>query len=164
MSQDRLADIQTSLDKLYEQLAGEEDAFLLEEEANKTRIQQKIRKTWKRIRVFEQEYAQRLSQQIKRENLPESIAEEITADLVEEIEILEPLEKQNEVRLLLQQILIELRKPEIPASAKLKVALPIIPNVMSYELEGDTESVLRRLFPTFTKAYSGLKSITQKKN
>ena len=144
-------------------MAGEEEAFLLEEEANKTRIQQKIRKTWKRIRVFEQEYAQRLSQQIKRENLPESIAEEITADLVEEIEILEPLEKQNEVRLLLQQILIELRKPEIPASAKLKVALPIIPNVMSYELEGDTESVLRRLFPTFVKAYSGLKSIAKKK-
>ena len=62
ISQDRLADIQSNLNRLYEQLAGEEEAFLLEEEANKTRIQQKMQKTWQRIRTFEQEYVQRFSQ------------------------------------------------------------------------------------------------------
>ncbi len=51
---------------------------------------------------------------------------------------------------------MELRKPDSPASAKLKVAIPIIPNVVSYELEGDTESVVRRLFPTFVKVYEAL--------
>lgn len=41
MAVDRLSDIQASLADLYEQLAGEEKAFRLEEEANKARIPQK---------------------------------------------------------------------------------------------------------------------------
>ncbi|MGD1853916.1 MAG: hypothetical protein ACFB2W_06640 [Leptolyngbyaceae cyanobacterium] len=163
ISQDRLADIQSNLNRLYEQLAGEEEAFLLEEEANKTRIQQKMQKTWQRIRTFEQEYVQRFSQKIKRDELSEPLAKEIAANLVDEIEVLEAIEKRDEVGTLLRQILTELNKPQIPASAKLKVAIPIIPNIISYDLEGDTESIMRRLFPTFVKAYVGLKSLAPKK-
>lgn len=159
MAFDRLADIQANLTTFYEQLAGEERAFALAEEAQKTRIQQQIRLTWQRIRACEREYAITLSQQIKRQALPEPIATEITTDLVEELEIWAPQEQRDQIQELLQQILAELRKPDTPASAKLKVAIPLIPNLVSYELEGDTESVVRRLFPTFVKAYEGLRSL-----
>jgi sulfur relay (sulfurtransferase) DsrF/TusC family protein len=157
MALDRLADIQASLTDLYEQLAGEERAWRLAEEAEKTRLQQKVRLTWQRIREYDREYVLTLSQQVKRQDLPEAVAEIVTAEIVDAVEILEPLEKRDEVKVLLQQILTELQKPGTPASAKLKVAIPIIPNVVSYEIEGDTESVVRRLFPTFVKVYEGLK-------
>ncbi|NEP19780.1 MAG: hypothetical protein F6J97_23325, partial [Leptolyngbya sp. SIO4C1] len=123
----------------------------------KARIQLKIRDTWDDIRRYEQEYAQRLSQQVRRQNLPEPDAQIVTAELIDEIEILAPLEKRDKVQTLLQQILAELQKPDTPASAKLKVALPIIPSIVSIELEGDTESVVRHLFPTFLKAYEALR-------
>jgi hypothetical protein len=159
MAFDRLADIQANLTNLYEQLAGKENAFILAEEAEKTRIQQQIRKTWQDIHRFEHEYALTLSQQIKRQALPEPLAETVTAELVDEIEILAPLESRDEIKELLRQILQELQKPGTPASAKLKVAIPLIPTVVSYELEGDTESILRRLFPTFVKVSEGLRSL-----
>jgi hypothetical protein len=157
MALDRFADIQASLTDLYEQLAGEERAWRLAEEAEKTRLQQKIRLTWQRIRECDREYVLTLSQQVKQQDLPEAVAQIVTAEIVDAVEILEPLEKRDEVKVLLQQILTELQKPGTPASAKLKVAIPIIPNVVSYEIEGDTESVVRRLFPTFVKVYEELK-------
>ena len=161
MSSDRISDIQVGLTELYEQLAGEERAFRLAEEADKIRIQQKIRLTWTRIRECDREYVQRLSQQVKRQDLPEPIAEIVVAELVDELEILEPIEKRDDVRGMLQQILVELQKPGIPAAAKLKIAIPIIPNIVTYEIEGDTESVVRRLFPTFVRMYEGIKSISE---
>lgn len=160
MALDRLADVQANLTMLYEQLAGKEQALLLAEEAEKTRIQQQIRVTWKRIHDYEREYAITLSQQIRRQALPEPIAETVTAELVDELEILTPLERRDDIQALLRQILAELQKPDAPASAKLRVAIPLIPNVVSYELEGDTESVVRQLFPTFVKAYEGLRSLS----
>ena len=159
MALDRLADIETHLKALYKLLSGKEQAFIMAEEAEKARIQLQIDSTWKQIREYEREYATTLSQQIKRQALPEPIAAAVTADLVDELELLAPLERRDQIKELLQQILAELQKPDTPASAKLKVAIPLIPNLVSYELEGDTESVVRRLFPTFVKAYEGLKSL-----
>jgi hypothetical protein len=159
MTLDRLATIQNNLTMLYEQLAGKEQARLLAEEAEKVRIQQQISLLWKDIRRYEHDYTMTLSQQVKRQALPEPIAETITAELVDELEILTPLAQGDEIKPLLQQILAELQKPGSPASAKLKVAIPLIPNIVTYELEGDTESVVKRLFPTFVKAYEGLRSL-----
>ncbi|WP_346293424.1 hypothetical protein [Sphaerothrix gracilis] len=159
MTLDRLATVQDGLDRLYEQLAGEERALDLAEEAEKTRIQQKVRLTRQRIHEREQEYTIALSQQVRRQAMPEAVAETVTAELVDELEVLTLQERRDEVKDLLQQILAELQKPELPASAKLKVAIPLIPNVVSYELEGDTEGVIKRLFPTFLKAYEGLRSL-----
>ncbi|MBD2328805.1 hypothetical protein [Alkalinema sp. FACHB-956] len=153
---DRLADIHAALTDLYEQLAGEERAWRLAEEAEKSRLQQKIRLTWQRIREYDREYVLTLSKRVKRADLPEPIAEAVMAEFVDELEVLAPMEKRDETKQLLLEILAELRKPGVPASAKLKVAIPIIPNVVSYELEGDTESVVRRLFPTFVKVYEAI--------
>ena len=153
---DRLSTIQSLLADLYEQLAGQEKAKVRAEDAQKVRIQQQIRDSWAEIRGYEGEYVLTLSQQVKRSDLPESIAEVVTGEIVDAMEILAPLEKRDEVKTLLNEILAELRKPDAPASAKLKVAIPIIPNVVTYELEGDTETVVRQLFPTFVKMYEAL--------
>jgi hypothetical protein len=49
----------------------------------------------------------------------------------------------------LQEIKAALSKPGIPAAGKLKAAIPLLPGVISYEMELDTEGLLRRVFPTF---------------
>jgi hypothetical protein len=156
---DRIPAIQSALKDLYEQLEGEEEALRLAPKTDKVRIKQMIRSTWKDIRQYEQEYSATLSQQVKRQDLPESVAEVVVAEIVDVVKVLEPLEQRDEVKGLLVQILAELQKPGVPASAKLKVAIPIIPSLVSYELEGDTEMVVRRLFPTFVKVYEGLRLI-----
>ena len=153
---DRLSTIQGLLADLYEQLAGQEKAKVRTEDAQKVRIQQQIRDSWTEIRGYESEYVLTLSQQVKRQDLPEPIAAVVTGEILDAVEILAPLAKRDEVKALLDEILVELRKPDVPASAKLKIAIPIIPNVMTYELEGDTETVVRRLFPTFVKVYEAL--------
>jgi F0F1-type ATP synthase gamma subunit len=159
MSIDRLADIQERLARLYKLLKGLERAKDEAEAAEKPRVQLKIDAQWDEITPLEREYAQRLAQQVKRQDVPEPIAEVVVAELVDEIELIQTTVKDDSTQKLLMQILTELQKPGTPASAKLKVAIPIIPNVVSYEFEGDTETVVRRLFPTFVKAYEGIKSI-----
>ena len=162
MAHDRLADVEGLLDNLYKRLAGEEKAKANSAEEERARIQNKIGDTWKDIRQYETEYAQRMSQAVRKaEEVPEAVAETAIAEIVDEVEILETRPLQPEVSELLQEILVELRKPttpELPASAKLKVALPIIPKIVSYEIEGDTESVVRLLFPTFTRVLKGIRS------
>lgn len=156
MTFDRLSAVDLALRDWYEQLAGQEKALRLAEEAERVRIKQKIRATWEEIRPCEQEYATCLSQQVKRQDVPEATAEVIVAELVEEVELLQPKVQREEERALLQQILAELQKPSSLASAKLKVAIPLIPSLVTYELEGDTESVVRSLFPTFVKVYEAI--------
>jgi hypothetical protein len=163
MSIDRISDLQERLDRLYKLLKGQELAKDEAETAEKARIQLKIDGQWKEIRTVEQQYAIALSQQIKRsEDLPETIAETVVGELVDELEMMKPIAKTDEMRSMLQQILAELQKPGVPAAAKLKVAIPLVPGFVAIELEGDAESVVRRLFPTFVKAYEGVKAIAGK--
>ncbi len=152
---DRISDLQDRLDRLYKLLKGQELAKDEAETAEKARIQLKIDGQWKEIRTVEREYAIALSQQMKKQDLPEPIAIEIVGELVDELELIQP--KTDEMRSMLQQILAELQKPGVPAAAKLKVAIPLVPGFVAIELEGDTESVVRRLFPTFMWAYEVIK-------
>ena len=155
---DRISDLQERLDRQYKLLKGQELAKDEAETAEKARIQLKIDGQWKEIRTVEREYAIALSQQIKRsDDLPEPIALTIVGELVDELELIQP--KTDEMRSMLQEILVELRKPGVPAAAKLKVAIPLVPGFVAIELEGDTESVVRRLFPTFVRVYEGVKAI-----
>jgi len=162
MSIDRLSDVHERLTRLYKLLKGIELAKDDAESAEKPRIQLKIDSQWKEIRSVEKEYAQQLAQHLKRQELPESIAQEVVGELVDELEMMEPIAKTDEMRSMLQQILAELQKPGVPAAAKLKVAIPLVPGFVAIELEGDAESVVRRLFPTFVKAYEGVKAIAGK--
>jgi hypothetical protein len=162
MSIDRLADVQERLERLYKLLKGLERAKDGADRAEKGRVQLQIDEHWLEISQVEREYTQRLVQQIQRHEVPEPLAEIVVGELVDEIELMQSPERDDVTQKLLAKLLEELKRPGTLASAKLKVAIPIIPNVVSYEIEGDTETVVRRLFPTFTKAYEGIKSITSR--
>jgi len=154
---DRTSQLQTQLKMLYDQLDGFEMAKVTSRDEDKVMLQQRIDLKWKEIREKDGDYVRSLAQQVKKQDLPEPIAIEIVGELVDELELIQP--KTDEMRSMLQQILTELQKPGIPAAAKLKVAIPLVPGFVAIELEGDAESVVRRLFPTFVRAYEGVRAI-----
>ena len=154
---DRTSQLQTQLKMLYDQLDGLEMAKVTSRDEDKVMLQQRIDLKWKEIREKDGDYVRSLAQQVKKQDLPEPIAIEIVGELVGELELIQP--KTDEMRSMLQQILTELQKPGIPAAAKLKVAIPLVPGFVAIELEGDAESVVRRLFPTFVRAYEGVRAI-----
>ena len=154
---DRTSQLQTQLKMLYDQLDGLEMAKVTSRDEDKVMLQQRIDLKWKEIREKDGDYVRSLAQQVKKQDLPEPIAIEIVGELVGELELIQP--KTDEMRSMLQQILAELQKPGIPAAAKLKVAIPLVPGFVAIELEGDAESVVRRLFPTFVRAYEGMKTL-----
>ena len=154
---DRTSQLQTQLKMLYDQLDGLEMAKVTSRDEDKVMLQQRIDLKWKEIREKDGDYVRSLAQQVKKQDLPEPIAIEIVGELVGELELIQP--KTDEMRSMLQQILTELQKPGVPAAAKLKVAIPLVPGFVAIELEGDAESVVRRLFPTFVRAYEGMKTL-----
>ena len=162
MSIDRISDLQERLERQYDLLKQKEFALDTEPQVTKGEVRLLIKQLKKDIVDVEAEYLQRLAQQVKREELPEAIAETVVGELVDELEMMQPIAKTDEMRSMLQEILTELRKPGTPAAAKLKVAIPLVPGFVAIEFEGDTESVVRRLFPTFVKAYKGMKTIAGK--
>jgi hypothetical protein len=162
MNFDNTAGSEENLELLYKQLDQQKRAKILAEYADKARLEQIIQETKKEISQYEKDYVQELARQLRRQELPESIAEIVVGELVDEIELLQPQVKNDELKGLLQQILVELKKVE-PAAAKLKVTIPIVPGVVAYELEGDTKGVLQRLFPILVKAYQGLRGVQQPK-
>jgi hypothetical protein len=56
---------------------------------------------------------------------------------------------------LLREIRDKLNEQELPAAAKLKAALPLVPGILSYEVELDTESSLRRAFGPIRRLFRG---------
>lgn len=65
---------------------------------------------------------------------------------VESIEHIPNTEYPDELLLLLQDIRAKLDDLDKSAAAKLKVALPLIPAIASYELEMDTEGVMYKIW------------------
>ena len=152
---DRTSQLQTQLKMLYDQLDGFEMAKVTSRDEDKVMLQQRIDLKWKEIREKDGDYVRSLAQQVKKQDLPEPIAIEIVGELVYELVLIQP--KTDEMQSMLQQILAELQKPGIPAAAKLKVAIPLVPGFVAIELEGDMESVVRRLFSPLVRTYKNLK-------
>ncbi len=160
MATDRLLHLQTEIKRYYEQLAGKESALTTIENAEKKRIEQQICEVKQYIAKFESEYWLLVKSQTAQLDITEAEADIVTAKIIQEVEILEyqPTVQSNiELVKLLTEIKAELTKPEIPGSGKLKAAIPLLPGFLSYELELDTEGLLRRLFPTFSRLAEKLK-------
>lgn len=160
MVSDRLFHLQSEVKGYYEQLAGKETAKRLAEEAEKVRIQQQIDKLKKELGGFERQYWTRWRMEIAGLTMPEADAEALTTGMLQEVEILEfepQVQGNAELMRVLQEIKAELSKPGTPAAGKLKAAIPLLPGVISYEMELDTEGLLRRVFPTFCQVADQLK-------
>jgi hypothetical protein len=160
MTIDRLFHLQTEIEAYYKQLACQESAQRKIEDSQKERIGQQISDTKKDIGKIQGEYWVLLKSQAARLEITDADAEIVTAEIIQEVEILQyqPTVQGNaELVKLLTEIKAELTKPEIPGSCKLKAAIPLLPGFLSYEMELDTEGLLRRLFPTFSKLAGKLK-------
>jgi hypothetical protein len=152
MISDRLSHLQSEVQRYYEQLAGKETAKRLAEDAKRYGFSSRIDELKKELGSVEREYWLRWRAEIAGLTIPEADAEIVASQLVGEVEILEiePAVQSNaELMKVLQEIKAELSKPGIPAAGKLKAAIPLLPGVISYEMELDTEGLLRRVFPTF---------------
>ena len=156
----RLSHLQSEVQKYEELLAGKEKAKRLAEEAEKVRIQQGIDELKKELRKVERDYWLHWRAEIAGLTIPEADAEIVESQLRQEVEFLEiePAVQSNaELMKVLQEIKAELSKPGIPAAGKLKAAIPLLPGLISYEMELDTEGLLRRVFPTFCNFADKLK-------
>jgi len=147
----RLANLEKILNLLYEQLAEAEKHLIVTNDIfAKTSIQQRIRyQVLPELRRYESEYWALLAQETGSYRLEEGEARNAIVEVVPKVELIENKANRNypdELMQLLQKIIDKLNEPGIPATAKVKLALPLIPGIFSYEVELDTESELRRAF------------------
>jgi uncharacterized protein (DUF342 family) len=160
MSTDRLSHLQNLIQGYYEQLEGKENTLLTIAGEERVRIEQQIRNLKKEIAKVEREYwvywGIKGGTQLE---ITDADAEVINAEIVAEVQMLafDPsVQQHQELVKRLDDIKAELNKPA-PAAEKLKATIPIIPGFLSYEMELDTEGLLRRIFPMFAKLGGKLK-------
>ncbi|RCJ19563.1 hypothetical protein A6770_05310 [Nostoc minutum NIES-26] len=154
----RLADVETNLELWYETLGSmEQDLARTYDSRAKIAINQQIRDDiLPQIRKYQVEYWQLLAQVAPSCTVDEIDACNAIIQVVQEAELItnnSHANYPNEVMQLLHQILEKLNKPEQLASAKVKVAVPLVPGIVSYEGELDTEESLRRIFQPFKRLF-----------
>jgi hypothetical protein len=154
MPSERLIDLNKSLVDLYEQLSGLEKAFDRARDEDKVPLNHRIRDKEYEIRIRTDKFLRQLSQEIDSLMLlvSEQEAEQVLGEIINEAEIVK-LEGgySDKLQQKLEELLTQMKKPAIPASGKLKAAIPILPGFIAYELEVDTEGLIRRIFPTFCR-------------
>lgn len=107
-----------------------------------------------RIRKYEEEkYWWRLAAEARSCEVAEADASQAIVKVVQEVELIQsqPNKYPNELMDKLQEIFDKLNEPQTPAAAKLKAALPLIPGILFYEVELDTEISLTRVFDRIKK-------------
>ena len=162
MIRDRLFALQDNLTDLYEQLSDQEKALIRVPEEEKTRIRQQIRDVKQEIHNFEQQYCLSWREESSALTVSETEAETQTTSIVQEAEALEAKATYPEEAMSsLGEILTKLKKPGTPATGKLKAAIPLLPGLVRYEIEVDTERLLRRLFPTFSRLLGNVETPNQ---
>jgi hypothetical protein len=158
MNENRLNEIESYLQLLYEQRREKEEAIIIAPRGDKTILRQQLRlETLKPIRDYEQEYWQIVANQSNLVEIPEDEAKVVVAEFVEGVGQLRG--ENAEVIEYLQKILAKVEEPGPTAAAKLKAVVSSIPPFVgiSYEAELDTENFLNRHFPTFMQAVQCLK-------
>jgi len=139
---------------LREQLEGKEDTLTTIAPEERVRIKQQIVLLKIEMQPFEIEYWQILADESATVAIAEPAPEVVIAEIVEQVGQLQTSQQySDEVLEWLKRIHAEVSKPGVPATAKLKGALSLLPPFvnLSYEAELDTENFLRTHFPTFTQ-------------
>lgn len=158
MNKNRLNEIESHLELLYEQRREKEQAIITAPPGGKTILKQQLRlEVLQPIGEYEQEYWQIIANQSNLAEIPEAEAEVVVAEFVKGVGQLQG--ENAEVIEYLQKILAKVEEPGPTAAAKLKAVVSSIPPFVgiSYEAELDTENFLNRYFPTFMQAVQRLK-------
>lgn len=159
MNKERLTQLERSINRLWEQIASKENTLVTIAPEEKIRIKQQIEDLRLELRQFEQEYWLLLSNSSASLEFPEEEAETAVSEAivqVEQIQISQPDVYSREIFELLSDIKAKLDNSGVPASAKLRGMISSIPPFIgiSYEAELDTETFLRKNFPTFRRLIS----------
>ncbi len=156
----RLTHLESVLELRYETLEAAEKRLAMTDEifaknAIKLRIREEI---LPEIHQCEREYWQLLVQASGAASVQEEEAQTVVVEVsqaVNAIQTTAPAHTPAELMQLLREIRDKLDKPKTPASAKAKLALPLVPGLLSYEVELDTEAALRRAFLPLKKLFKG---------
>ena len=158
----RLEQLEELLEIQYEKLHEYERELEMAGVDDRINIRQRIKRDiTPRLRDREREYAGLLAAGTEEDSLREEDAEPIIAELVEATTDIDRYRNANapaDMLRLLNEISAKLNEPATSAAAKLKVALPIIPLLASYELELDTESFLGNLWSKARGLFKGIVS------
>jgi Effector-associated domain 1 len=100
------------------------------------------------VRLYETEYWKQLALKANCYELEEVDA---TSAIVEvEAQVVQVIKNQPDINDKLMELLVDIRdklnEPGTPAVGKAKLVLPLIPGILSYEVELDTENSLRKVF------------------
>ena len=155
MSAKDLERLEKNIEKLREQIAGAQEAFVLAERLDKTRIKQVITALREEMRDFEQQKWVLIAEMARDSIIADDEADVIVAEIVTTegaIAANPPDDASAEVLALLQKILTKINEQDKTAAAKLKGAFSLFPPFMSltYEAELDTENTFKKYFPTFS--------------
>ncbi|MCX5981118.1 MULTISPECIES: hypothetical protein [unclassified Dolichospermum] len=141
----RLVDLKELLDLLYEKLGEFQKELIVNSHTPaKFELKQHIKRDiLPSIRQYEAEYWDIYPKEAIVISDEEAITQLVHLEqAVESIECVSPSEYPSELIPLLQDIRTKLNDLDKTASAKLKLTLPLIPAIASYELEMDTEGLM----------------------
>ncbi|KYC34539.1 hypothetical protein WA1_51010 [Scytonema hofmannii PCC 7110] len=160
LAKERLARLEETLDIDYEKLDEfEKELVLLASPTQKFELKQRLkREVLPSIRQHESEYLQILSQEANLFHISEQQASQAIVDVVQQVENITTSGYNSyppEVIELLKEILRKLNELDKPAAAKLKATLPLLPPIVSYEVEIDTETSLRKIRQIITRPFKG---------
>ncbi len=131
MNKNRLNEIESHLELLYEQRREKEEAIIVAARGDKTILKQQLRlEILKPIRDYEQEYWQIIAGQSNLVQISEADAEVVIAEFVEGVGQLR--EENAEVIEYLQKILAKVEEPGPTAAAKLKAVVSSIPPLWEF--------------------------------
>ncbi|MGL4500349.1 MAG: hypothetical protein ACRCU2_14885 [Planktothrix sp.] len=160
MNQQRLNDLQENLDLLYEKLGMFEQELIIAANANqKFELKQRIKKEIiPQIERYESDFWVIIAQEsgVNFENTDDQTVTEVLVSLqsaVTAIERVNSSNSSNELMEILRDIKAKLNEPEASASAKLKGTIPLIPGLLSYEVDLDTERFI------FNKVLQGTRKL-----
>jgi len=149
MTTQRLTDLEKNLELRYETLGKAEKRLAITDEIfSKNAIELRIREEiLPEIRKYKAEYWEVMMQEVRYRLVEETEASHAIGEVIQEVQV---IQSQGNCPPELMQLLLEIRdklnQPGIAAAAKAKLALPLIPGIVSYEVELDTENLLRRVF------------------
>jgi hypothetical protein len=143
----RLHDLDDILTIEYERLASfQKDLAIRSDPAIKYELKQRIlHECLPNIRKYENEYAQILFSQFPILELSEAESKTILSEIMTMIEAIErdqEAAKNKELIKIVTDVKHQLYQPNKMATAKLKATIPIIPGVLKYEFELDTENTV----------------------
>jgi hypothetical protein len=156
----RLTELEELLEIEYDKYHDFEKDISLATGNEKIQLKQRLkREIAPRLRELEQEYAELLVAGLPTGQIPEDEAKSIVTELSEATaKVLQSAsaEAPPEMLRLLEEIRGKLSEPKEAAAAKLKVSLPLIPAICSYEIEVDT---VRSVKKVWSKARDFLKGL-----